>query len=91
MSLESRQTTKLALYIELPVGRALQPDESPTFVETWKEMEKLLDTGTVRLANMFLLTRVGKVRSIGISNFSQKNLDILLPQVKIVPAVNQVG
>ena len=23
------------------VGRTLQPDKSPTFVETWKEMEKL--------------------------------------------------
>lgn len=27
------------------LGRTLQADESPTFVETWKEMEKLLDEG----------------------------------------------
>ncbi|TCD61638.1 hypothetical protein EIP91_008144 [Steccherinum ochraceum] len=57
-------------------GRVLQPTESPTFVETWQAMEKLLDTG--------------KVKSIGVSNFSEKNLDILLPQAKVVPAVNQV-
>lgn len=33
---------------------------------------------------------IGKVKSIGVSNFSIKNLDILLAQVDIVPAVNQV-
>ncbi|KAG8967452.1 hypothetical protein FRC05_002047 [Tulasnella sp. 425] len=57
-------------------GRALKEDESPTFVETWKEMEKLLETG--------------KVKSIGVSNFSVKTFDVLLPHVKIVPVVNQV-
>jgi len=62
--------------LDSKTGRTLPADESPTFVETWKEMEKLLDTG--------------KVKSIGVSNFSEKNLDILLPQVKVVPAVNQV-
>ncbi len=39
-------------------------------------MEKLLDTG--------------KVRAIGVSNFSVKNLEILLKEAKVVPAVNQV-
>ena len=29
----------------IPSGRTLQPDESPTFIETWKEMEKLASTG----------------------------------------------
>ncbi|TCD64297.1 hypothetical protein EIP91_004275 [Steccherinum ochraceum] len=57
-------------------GRPYQPDESPTFVETWKAMEKLLDTG--------------KVKSIGVSNFSVKNLEILLAAATIVPAVNQI-
>jgi len=57
-------------------GSWYRPDESPTYVETWKEMEKLLDTG--------------KVRTIGVSNFSVKTFEVLLPQVKIVPAVNQV-
>lgn len=55
---------------------ALPPDEHPTFVETWKEIEKLLETG--------------KVRSIGVSNFSIKTLEELLPQCSIVPATNQV-
>lgn len=64
-----------------PVGntnflRVRRPDESPTFIETYKEMEKLLETG--------------KVKSIGVSNFSIKTLEILLPHVKVVPAVNQV-
>jgi len=57
-------------------GKSLQPDQSPTYVETWKAMEELLDTG--------------KVRSIGVSNFSIKTLEVLLPQAKVVPAVNQV-
>ncbi|KAF5364068.1 hypothetical protein D9756_000164 [Leucocoprinus leucothites] len=56
--------------------RVLKPTESPTFVETYKEMEKLLETG--------------KVKSIGVSNFSIKTLEELLPHVKVVPAVNQV-
>jgi len=57
-------------------GTPLQPEDSPTFVETYLEMEKLLNTG--------------KVRSIGVSNFSIKSLDILLPKISIVPVVNQV-
>lgn len=57
-------------------GKTLQPDESPTFVETWLAMEKLKASG--------------KVKSIGVSNFSIKNLEILLPKVTIVPAVNQI-
>ncbi|EKM52965.1 uncharacterized protein PHACADRAFT_197396 [Phanerochaete carnosa HHB-10118-sp] len=39
-------------------------------------MEKLLDTG--------------KVRAIGVSNFSIKNLEILLKHAKVAPANNQV-
>ncbi|CAL1707856.1 unnamed protein product [Somion occarium] len=57
-------------------GEALQPDENPTFVDTWREMEKLVATG--------------QVKSIGVSNFSVKTLEILLPYASIVPAVNQV-
>ncbi|KAJ7782781.1 NADP-dependent oxidoreductase domain-containing protein [Mycena metata] len=55
---------------------ALTPEESPTFVETWKEIEKLLDTG--------------KVKSIGVSNFSIKTLEELLAQCSVTPANNQV-
>ncbi|TRM69190.1 NADP-dependent oxidoreductase domain-containing protein [Schizophyllum amplum] len=52
------------------------PDEAPTIVDVWKEMEKLLETG--------------KVRTIGVSNFSVKTLSRLLPHCTVVPAVNQV-
>ncbi|KAI0710093.1 Aldo/keto reductase [Earliella scabrosa] len=57
-------------------GRTLQPDESPTFIETWRDMEGLLGTG--------------KVKAIGVSNFSVKTLNELLAHATVVPAVNQV-
>ncbi|KAI0696587.1 Aldo/keto reductase [Cytidiella melzeri] len=60
----------------VPASDTLSFEESPSFVETWKEMEKLLDTG--------------KVKAIGVSNFSIKNLEILLGHCKVVPASNQV-
>ena len=44
--------------------------------EAWQAMEKLVETG--------------KVRSIGVSNFTIKHLEKLLTYAKIVPAVNQV-
>src|SRR4051794_9458058 len=76
-------------------GKILQPEESPTFVETWKEMEKLVETGAYeRSANAYLTSlngrHIGKVKSIGVSNFSEKTLDVLLPRATIIPAVNQV-
>ncbi|KAI9002969.1 Aldo/keto reductase [Hyaloraphidium curvatum] len=46
------------------------------FVKTWKSMEKLLATG--------------KVKAIGVSNFSTVSLDVLLKEATVVPAVNQV-
>ncbi|KAK7691654.1 hypothetical protein QCA50_005053 [Cerrena zonata] len=57
-------------------GRTLNEDEYPTYVDTWKSMEKLLETG--------------KVKSIGISNFSIKTLEKLLPECKVIPVTNQV-
>lgn len=45
------------------------------FRDTWREMEKLLETG--------------KVRAIGVANFSTVNLDKLLATAQTVPAVNQ--
>ncbi|KAI0339203.1 Aldo/keto reductase [Trametopsis cervina] len=57
-------------------GTALPEDVSPTFVETWKEMEKLVGAG--------------QVKSIGVSNFSVKNLAILLPHATIKPVINQI-
>ncbi|KAI0834376.1 Aldo/keto reductase [Hypoxylon sp. FL0890] len=48
------------------------------FIDTWREMQKLLGTG--------------KVRNIGVSNFAITNLEKLLndPSCKIKPAVNQI-
>lgn len=43
---------------------------------TYSAMEKLLDTG--------------KVRAIGVSNFTKDRLDDLLSKTKITPAVNQI-
>jgi len=57
-------------------SRVLKPEESPTIVETYKEMEKLLETG--------------KVKAVGVSNFSIKTLSHLLQHCKVVPATNQV-
>jgi len=54
----------------------LSPEQSPTFAETWLEMVKLLDTG--------------ECKAIGVSNFSIKNLEILLAKTDVVPAVNQI-
>ncbi|KAL1986825.1 hypothetical protein VTN96DRAFT_5478 [Rasamsonia emersonii] len=45
-------------------------------VDTWKDMEKLLDTG--------------KVKAIGVSNYSKRYLEELLPHASVVPAVNQI-
>ena len=43
---------------------------------TWAAMEKLVATG--------------KVRAIGVSNFTIKRIEDLLPKANIVPAVNQI-
>ncbi|KAI0030011.1 aldo/keto reductase [Vararia minispora EC-137] len=57
-------------------GDAMSPEQSPTVSETWAEMEKLLETG--------------KIKSIGVSNFSSKIIEMLLSTAKVVPAVNQI-
>ncbi|KAL6858229.1 H/ACA snoRNP pseudouridylase subunit [Amphichorda felina] len=44
--------------------------------DTWKQMEALIATG--------------KVKAIGVSNYSKRYLEELLPVAKIVPAVNQI-
>ncbi|KAI9820800.1 MAG: H/ACA snoRNP pseudouridylase subunit [Pycnora praestabilis] len=51
-------------------------DTSWSHIQTYKAMEKLLQTG--------------KVRAIGVCNYSLKYLQELLPQISIVPAVNQI-
>lgn len=45
-------------------------------VDTYKDMQKLVKTG--------------KVKAIGVCNYSKKYLEELLPQVDIVPAANQI-
>ncbi|CAK4033562.1 D-galacturonate reductase-like [Lecanosticta acicola] len=51
-------------------------DTEWSHVETWKNMEKLLKTG--------------KVKAIGVSNYSVKFLEELLPHASVVPAANQI-
>jgi glycerol 2-dehydrogenase (NADP+) len=58
-----------------PEKRPLRINESPTFVETWRKMEELVGP---------------RCRAIGVSNFTQKTLDVLLASARIVPAVNQI-
>ena len=45
-------------------------------VQTYKSMEKLLKTG--------------KVKAIGVSNYSKQYLEELVPQVEVMPACNQI-
>ncbi|KIK54662.1 hypothetical protein GYMLUDRAFT_48582 [Collybiopsis luxurians FD-317 M1] len=54
----------------------LKTVSSPTFVEVWAEIEKIFEQK--------------RAKAIGVSNFSIKNLEVLLKTAKIVPAVNQV-
>lgn len=58
-----------------PERRPLAPEESPTYVETWKMMEGLVGP---------------RCRAIGVSNFTQKTLDKLIASAKVVPAINQI-
>ncbi|KAK9328522.1 NADP-dependent oxidoreductase domain-containing protein [Lipomyces starkeyi] len=59
-------------------ARDLLPDEEWNYINTWASMQELLKTG--------------KVKSIGVSNFSTYHFEQLLkaPTTIIVPAVNQV-
>lgn len=45
-------------------------------IETYKDMERLLQTG--------------KVKAIGVANYSVNYLNELIPAVSVVPAVNQI-
>ncbi|KAJ7598602.1 Aldo/keto reductase [Mycena floridula] len=56
--------------------KVIPPSESPTILETWRDMEKLVDSG--------------RAKSIGVSNFSEKTLGPLLEQARILPVTNQV-
>ncbi|XP_037933537.1 aldo-keto reductase family 1 member B1-like isoform X2 [Teleopsis dalmanni] len=47
-----------------------------SFIDTWKEMEKLVEDGLCK--------------SIGVANFNEDQLKVLLENCKIPPAVNQI-
>nr|POE61847.1 putative oxidoreductase c26f1.07 [Quercus suber] len=49
---------------------------STTYVDTWKAMEKLISTG--------------KAKAIGVSNFSKGEIERLLKECSVVPAVHQM-
>lgn len=49
---------------------------SHNHVDTWKQMEEVLKTG--------------KTKAIGVSNYSKRYLEQLLPHATVVPAVNQI-
>jgi glycerol 2-dehydrogenase (NADP+) len=51
-------------------------DDSVNFTDSWAALEQIYASG--------------RIRAIGVSNFSVKTLDELLKTAKIVPAVNQV-
>ncbi|KAK4109079.1 Aldo/keto reductase [Canariomyces notabilis] len=82
-SLESLGTSYVDLYL-MHWPSSTDPNDTKKhypdwdFVDTWREMQKLVGTG--------------KVKNIGVSNFGIKNLERLLndPSCKIVPAVNQI-
>ncbi|KZV83737.1 Aldo/keto reductase [Exidia glandulosa HHB12029] len=57
-------------------GKIVQPDEYPTIVDTWKQMENLLPTG--------------KCKAIGVSNFDIKKIQRLIDECSVVPAANQI-
>ncbi|KAF7792257.1 hypothetical protein EIP86_003293 [Pleurotus ostreatoroseus] len=60
--------------------------------EAFEESLAALDIGYIDLYLMHWPQAElnGKVKSIGVSNFSIKNLEILLPHCKVVPVTNQV-
>jgi len=82
-SLEALQTDYLDLFLMHWPASLDADDKSKVysdwdFRDTWREMQKLVNTG--------------KVRNIGVSNFDITNLEKLLahPECKIIPAVNQI-
>ncbi|KAJ4385558.1 hypothetical protein N0V93_009987 [Gnomoniopsis smithogilvyi] len=82
-SLEKLQTDYLDLYLmhwpaSIDPSKEKAVYEDWDYIQTWGEMQKLVETG--------------KVKAIGVSNFAIKNLERLLnhENTKIVPAVNQI-
>ncbi|KAL4927627.1 putative glycerol dehydrogenase [Aspergillus undulatus] len=65
------------LFPKLPDG-SRDLVRSHSHVTTWKSLEELISS------------HPEKVKAIGVSNYSKRYLEELLPQVKVVPAVNQI-
>lgn len=68
----------------------------PDIPTIWAQMEKIKEAGLARCALSVFVgfpcsTEIYKIyRSIGVSNFDEKDLEILLASAKVKPAVNQV-
>ena len=81
ISLESMKLDYIDIFLmhwpfaQTPDGKPLRIHQSPTYVETWQLMEKLIGP---------------TCHGIGVSNFSQKTLDKILEIASVVPSVNQV-
>lgn len=84
------------LFPKLPNG-VRDVDFAWKLSDTWKQMEALVKKGETKM--YFPLNAIpdsryrglGKVKSIGVSNFSQMKLEEILPTAEIVPAVNQAS
>jgi len=63
-------------YVDLFLVHWPLPTIDIDYVDTWKAMEGLLDTG--------------KLRAIGVSNFQAAHLDRILAEGTVVPAANQI-
>ena len=63
--------------------------------DTWKQMEEMVKKGEIispmRGSLTYSRSFEGKVKSIGVSNFSEAKLEEILPTAEIIPVVDQVG
>lgn len=69
------------------------PRSSPDVARIWAEFERLQTAGLAKLARF--LDSSGRAltqpcRSIGVSNFNLEQLQLLVKEANVVPAVNQV-
>ncbi|XP_062507544.1 aldo-keto reductase family 1 member C1-like [Corticium candelabrum] len=78
LSLEKLQLDYVDLYL-IHAPWSIKPDSAlkpKSFMETWRAMEELYDSGVAR--------------AIGVCNFTVKKLDELLEYARITPVINQV-
>ncbi|KZS87258.1 Aldo keto reductase [Sistotremastrum niveocremeum HHB9708] len=61
-----------------PMTKDWKADKEHDWLDTWKAMEEVYKSNP------------DKVKAIGVSNFSIQYLERLLPEAKVVPAINQV-